>query len=96
MFTKHPDTALAYSDWTQINEDGSPSDSRFDEAAGWRYSDVEIEGTTYLRCHALAAVSSQSRLHLVRAEPRARFPASAPMSRSEATTARSRFSTTRI
>jgi SAM-dependent methyltransferase len=52
-FAEHPDTVLAYSDWTQINEDGSRDDDRFDEAAGWRYSEVEIGGTTYLRCHAL-------------------------------------------
>ena len=54
-FDERPDAVLAYSDWTQINEDGSPNDSRFDETAGWRYSPVEIGGTTYLRCHALQA-----------------------------------------
>ena len=54
-FDEHPDTVLAYSDWTQINQDGSPNDDRFDESAGWRYNEVEIEGATYLSCHALQA-----------------------------------------
>lgn len=55
IFTKHPTVVLVYSDWTQINEDGTPNEGRFDEAAGWRYSETEIAGTNYLRCHALQA-----------------------------------------
>jgi SAM-dependent methyltransferase len=54
-FENKPETVLAYSDWAQINEDGTPNTDRFDETAGWRYSEDEIAGTTYLRCHSLEA-----------------------------------------
>jgi GT2 family glycosyltransferase len=54
-FTRHPEAALVYSDFTQINDDGSPNTSRFNEQMGWRYDEVEIDRVTYLRCHALEA-----------------------------------------
>ena len=53
-FEAHQDAVLAYSDWAQINEDGSPNHVRFDEAMGWVYSDEQIGSQTYLRCHAMA------------------------------------------
>lgn len=54
-FETHPDTVLVYSDFAQVNEDLSPNHDRFNEAMGWVYGDDQIEGVTYLRCHALAA-----------------------------------------
>jgi len=53
-FEAHPGVVLAYSDFAQVNEDLSPNHDRFDPSAGWVYSDEEIGGVTYLRCHALA------------------------------------------
>jgi len=46
---------LVYSDFAQINEDGSPNTARFDENAGWVYTPQTVNGTTYERCHALEA-----------------------------------------
>jgi glycosyltransferase involved in cell wall biosynthesis len=46
---------LVYSDFAQINDDGSPNTDRFDLSAGWDYSPETVGGTTYDRCHAMAA-----------------------------------------
>jgi SAM-dependent methyltransferase len=54
-FDRNPHASLVFSDFTQIDEDGSPNFVRFNQAMGWEYSDVEINGTTFLRCHALDA-----------------------------------------
>ena len=51
----HPGATLAYSDFAQINDDGSPNDDRFNVDNGWQYSPEPRDGTTYLRCHAMAA-----------------------------------------
>jgi O-antigen biosynthesis protein len=45
---------LAYSDFAQINEDGSANKEHFDPSFGWIYSQGTFEGKTYDRCHALA------------------------------------------
>lgn len=50
-----PKVACAYSDWAQINEDGSPNHDRFDVSDGWMYSAGTLEGKNFDRCHALAA-----------------------------------------
>jgi hypothetical protein len=55
-FASAPDVALVFSDFTQINEDGSPNFDRFNQAMGWEYTEEEIDGAKYLRCHALAAL----------------------------------------
>lgn len=47
------DAVLAYSNWVQINEGGSPNHVRFNEAMGWVYSDEQIGSRTYLRSHAM-------------------------------------------
>jgi glycosyltransferase involved in cell wall biosynthesis len=52
---RDPGVVLAYSDWAQINEDGSPNHDRFDLANGWVYSQGTFEGGSYDRCHAMAA-----------------------------------------
>ncbi|HTW21237.1 MAG TPA: glycosyltransferase [Mycobacteriales bacterium] len=54
-FASNPTASLAYSDFTQINDDGSPNLERWDATNGWVYNDEVIDGTTYLRCTSLAA-----------------------------------------
>jgi hypothetical protein len=54
-FEANPDTALVFSDFAQINDDGSPNDQRFNAAMGWEYTSEEIDGVAYLRCRVLAA-----------------------------------------
>ena len=53
-FQAHPDAALVYSDFTQVNADGTPNTDRFDAGSGWVYTDERIGDTTYLRCRAMA------------------------------------------
>jgi glycosyltransferase involved in cell wall biosynthesis len=53
--TSDPRASLVYSDFAQMNDDGSPNDERFDEGAGWTYTVEQINGTGFLRCHAMAA-----------------------------------------
>ena len=53
-FREHPEALLVYSDFAQINEDGSANSDRFNEAMGWIYDEVDVDGTTYLRCQAMA------------------------------------------
>ena len=55
-FKVDDDTVLVFSDFAQISEDGSPNHDRFNPAMGWEYTEEEIDGVTYLRCHALAAL----------------------------------------
>jgi O-antigen biosynthesis protein len=54
-FDAQPAAALVYSDFTQINDDGSPNTVRFNRDNGWEYSPQVIAGTSYLRCHAMTA-----------------------------------------
>lgn len=53
--TSRPTATMAYSDFAQINEDGSPSQDIWDPEAGWGYTRENINGTTYFRCHAMHA-----------------------------------------
>lgn len=48
-FDDHPDAALVYSDFAQINADATPNFDQFNAACGWQYT---LDGG-YLRCHAL-------------------------------------------
>jgi O-antigen biosynthesis protein len=48
------DAVFAYSDFAQINADGSPNFERFDEGYGWVYTRGTIDGQEYNRCHSLA------------------------------------------
>lgn len=54
-FQRNPNVVLIYSDFAQINEDGSPNSDQFNEAMGWVYDEVEVDGVTQLRCNALSA-----------------------------------------
>jgi O-antigen biosynthesis protein len=49
-----PAIVFAYSDFSEIASDGSPTCQRFDPAHGWAYSEETFEGASYTRCHALA------------------------------------------
>jgi glycosyltransferase involved in cell wall biosynthesis len=53
-FDAHPDIVLAYSHTAQIREDGSRDESRFNEAHGWRYTEVEVDGRRLLQTVSLA------------------------------------------
>jgi glycosyltransferase involved in cell wall biosynthesis len=51
---QNQDVVLAYSDFAQINADGSPNGDRFDQSHGWVYTQGAIDGQSYERCHSLA------------------------------------------
>lgn len=52
-FAEHQEIGFVYSDFAQITADGSRDDSRFDEANGWEYTDVEVDGRPVLCCHSM-------------------------------------------
>ena len=53
-FERNPAASFAYSDFTQINEDGSANHSRFNQEMGWVYDSVMIDDRWYERCNSLA------------------------------------------
>lgn len=53
-FDANPRATLVYSDFSQINEDGSRNDDRFNLAMGWVYSTEKYDRRTYTRCHSMA------------------------------------------
>lgn len=53
-FAEHPKASLVYSDFAQIEADGSPNTDHFNPDSGWIYTPEEHGGVTYDRCHALA------------------------------------------
>lgn len=53
-FEADSSASLVFSDFAQVNEDGSPNHERFNQAMGWEYDEVDVDGTTQLRCRALA------------------------------------------
>ena len=52
-FAEHQQIGFVYSDFAQIAADGTRDDSRFDEANGWEYTDVEVDGRPVLCCHSM-------------------------------------------
>ena len=52
-FDAHPEVGFVFSDFAQINEDGSRDDSRFDERNGWVYVDDTVDGRSVLRCRSM-------------------------------------------
>ena len=48
-----PKAALIYSDFAQINEDGSPNSTKFNLDNGWEYTPTVVDGVEQLRCHAM-------------------------------------------
>lgn len=53
-FEEHPDAALVYSDFSYMNEDGSPSTMMYQ--GRWNYSMESFYGHNYLRCHSQMAI----------------------------------------
>ncbi len=56
-FDEHPDVGLVFSNFAQINEDGSRDDSTFDVSNGWVYEETKVDGRTVLQCKSLEASS---------------------------------------
>ncbi|HVY11046.1 MAG TPA: glycosyltransferase [Mycobacteriales bacterium] len=54
-FDANPHAVLVFSDFAQIEPDDSPNQERFAAEAGWVYSEVAIDGVSYLQCHSLEA-----------------------------------------
>ena len=54
-FARQPGAALVFSDFAQVDPDGRRDDTRFNQNNGWVYDEVEVDGSTYLRCQALEA-----------------------------------------
>lgn len=53
-FDEHPDAVLVYSHTAQITEDGNRDDTRFNEANGWQYEEVDVDGRRLLQAIAMA------------------------------------------
>lgn len=51
-FAERPDVALVYSDFTQVDEDGTPNFDRFNAANGWEYRSESIDGRFHNVCLA--------------------------------------------
>jgi hypothetical protein len=54
-FDAHPEVGFVFSNFAQINEDGSRDDSTFDISNGWVYEETKVDGRPMLQCHALEA-----------------------------------------
>jgi glycosyltransferase involved in cell wall biosynthesis len=52
-FDANPEIGFVFSQFAQINEDGSRNDVRFNAAHGWTYREVDVDGVTYLQCDAM-------------------------------------------
>ncbi|MFD9124244.1 glycosyltransferase [Kitasatospora sp. NPDC059571] len=52
-FDQHPEAVFAYSNTAQISEDGSRDDTRFNEAHGWHYEEVMVDGRSLLQSAAM-------------------------------------------
>ena len=52
-FDANPEIGFIFSQFAQINEDGSRNDVRFNAAHGWNYREVDVDGETYLQCDAM-------------------------------------------
>jgi glycosyltransferase involved in cell wall biosynthesis len=52
-FDENPDAVFVYSNTAQITEDGKRDDSRFNEAHGWQYEEVDVDGQRLLQFIAM-------------------------------------------
>ena len=52
-FETDPSAALVYSDFAQVDADGSPNFDTFNPAMGWEYAPVNVDGKLLNRCLAL-------------------------------------------
>ncbi|MFJ8072811.1 glycosyltransferase [Streptomyces sp. NPDC096176] len=53
-FDTHPDVVLVYSNTAQITEDGKRDETRFNEAHGWHYEDVDVDGRRLMQAMSMA------------------------------------------
>jgi glycosyltransferase involved in cell wall biosynthesis len=53
-FDEHPDVVFVYSHTAQITEDGNRDDTRFNEAHGWQYKEVDVDGRRLLQAISMA------------------------------------------
>jgi glycosyltransferase involved in cell wall biosynthesis len=53
-FDEHPDVVFVYSHTAQITEDGNRDDTRFNEAHGWQYEEVDVDGRRLLQAISMA------------------------------------------
>jgi glycosyltransferase involved in cell wall biosynthesis len=53
-FDEKPGAVFAYSNTAQITEDGKRDDSRFNEAHGWQYEEVDVDGRRLLQAVSMA------------------------------------------
>ncbi|MDQ1049073.1 glycosyltransferase [Streptomyces sp. V4I2] len=53
-FDERPDVVFVYSHTAQITEDGSRDDTRFNEAHGWQYEEVDVDGRQLLQAVSMA------------------------------------------
>jgi glycosyltransferase involved in cell wall biosynthesis len=52
-FDANPDAVFVYSNTAQILEDGGRDESRFNEAHGWEYEDVDVDGRRLLQAKSM-------------------------------------------
>ncbi|WP_052682338.1 glycosyltransferase [Saccharothrix sp. ST-888] len=53
-FEENPEAVFVYSHTAQITEEGKRDDSRFNEAHGWRYEEVDVDGHRLLQAISMA------------------------------------------
>lgn len=53
-FDSHPEAVFVYSNTAQITEDGGRDDSRYSDAHGWEYEEVEVDGRSLLAAKSMA------------------------------------------
>jgi glycosyltransferase involved in cell wall biosynthesis len=53
-FDENPDAVFVYSNTAQITEDGKRDDSRFNEAHGWQFEEVDVDGRRLLQAVSMA------------------------------------------
>ncbi len=52
-FDAHPHVGFVFSQFAQINEDGSRDNTQFDLNQGWVYEETTVDGRSMLQCNAL-------------------------------------------
>jgi GT2 family glycosyltransferase len=53
-FDENPEVVFVYSHFAQVTEDGGRDDTRFNEAHGWQYEEVDVDGRRFLQATAMA------------------------------------------
>lgn len=57
-FIQNPDAVFVYSDFAQINENGTPNNDEFAFQFGWEYSEEIVNGLKIKRCHSMNMFAS--------------------------------------